>query len=55
MILHRLTRDALARRVREIRRELYGESGGPALAASLGLPAETWANYEGAARRSRPR
>jgi hypothetical protein len=34
-------------RVREVRRELYGESGGAALAAALGLPAQTWANYEG--------
>ena len=46
MILHGMTRERIARRVREIRRELYGESGGPALAASLGVPAETWADYE---------
>jgi hypothetical protein len=42
-----MTHVALARRVREIRQDLYGEAGGPALAGALGLPAETWANYEG--------
>jgi hypothetical protein len=36
----------LGRRVREVRRELYGESGGPALAEALGVPTATWANYE---------
>jgi hypothetical protein len=36
----------LGRRVGDVRRELYGDSGGPALAEALGLPAETWANYE---------
>jgi hypothetical protein len=38
---------ALSRRIREVRHELYGESGGPALAEDLGLPPETWANFEG--------
>ena len=37
---------ALAQRVREVRRELYGESGAPILAAALELPARTWLNYE---------
>ncbi len=36
----------LARRVREIRLELYGEHGGPLLATELGLPFRTWHNYE---------
>lgn len=38
--------DALARRVREVRVELYGEGGIEPLAASLGIPARTWQNYE---------
>jgi hypothetical protein len=37
---------ALATRLREVRRELYGESGGPEIAEALRLPARTWANYE---------
>jgi hypothetical protein len=36
----------LAGRVRQIRRDLYGESGGPVLAEALGVPARTWRNYE---------
>jgi hypothetical protein len=36
----------LAARVRQIRRERYGEAGAPALAEELGLPDETWRNYE---------
>src|SRR4051812_32841036 len=36
----------LARRVREVREQLYGADGAPALAADLGLPARTWSNYE---------
>ncbi len=36
----------LARRIREIRLELYGENGLPTLAQSLKVPAETWLNYE---------
>jgi hypothetical protein len=36
----------LAGRVREIRRELYSEGGGPMLAEALGVPARTWENYE---------
>ena len=36
----------LARRVREVREELYGRHGGPMLAAALELPYRTWHNYE---------
>ena len=36
----------LAGRVREIRRQLFGEHGGPLLAEALGLPDRTWRNYE---------
>ena len=36
----------LAERVGQIRRELYGESGAPMLAAELHLPTRTWLNYE---------
>jgi DNA-binding transcriptional regulator YiaG len=36
----------LARRFREIREELYGENGGPLLAAALGTPFRTVLNYE---------
>jgi hypothetical protein len=39
-------RSDLARRVGEIRRELYGAHGGPLLARALGLPHRTWHNYE---------
>jgi len=36
----------LARRIREIRRAMFGEHGGPALAEALGIPHRTWMNYE---------
>jgi hypothetical protein len=36
----------LGRRVGEIRRELFGEHGGPLLAEALHLPYRTWMNYE---------
>jgi hypothetical protein len=36
----------LARRLREIREEIFGEHGGPELARRLGLPARSWYNYE---------
>jgi hypothetical protein len=39
-------RVTLARRIREIRHDLYGENGLPVLAEALGLPARTWMNYE---------
>jgi hypothetical protein len=38
--------DALARRLREVRLQMYGEHGGPRLAEALELPARTWAHYE---------
>ena len=37
----------LARRVREIRQELYGDHGGPLLAKALQIPFRTWHHYEG--------
>jgi hypothetical protein len=37
---------SISRRLREIRRELFGERGGPELARRLNLPARTWYNYE---------
>lgn len=36
----------LSRRVREIRKEMYGEHGGPMLAEKLEIPFRTWLNYE---------
>jgi hypothetical protein len=39
-------RSELARRIREIREELYGLHGGPLLAQALDLPYRTWHNYE---------
>jgi hypothetical protein len=36
----------LARRVREVREELFGAGGVPLLAEALDLPARTWSNYE---------
>ena len=39
-------RNGLAGRVRQLRRELYGESGAALLASALGLPDRTWLNYE---------
>ena len=36
----------LAGRIREVRRELYGDSGESILADDLGLPSRTWRNYE---------
>ncbi|QEH34137.1 hypothetical protein OJF2_26720 [Aquisphaera giovannonii] len=36
----------LARRVREIREDLYGEHGGPLMAEALQIPFRTWLNYE---------
>jgi hypothetical protein len=40
------TSTLLARRVVEIRRDLFGDHGALALAERLGLPAGTWMNYE---------
>ena len=39
-------REALARRLREVRLAIYGEHGGPLLAEDLDVPARTWAHYE---------
>ena len=39
-------RTALASRVREIRRDLFGEHGGPLLAERVGVPFRTWVAYE---------
>ena len=36
----------LARRVRQIRLECFGPDGVPALAEALGIPEQTWVNYE---------
>lgn len=41
-----IERNGLARRLCQIRIDLYGEDGIPELAEALGLPARTWANYE---------
>jgi hypothetical protein len=40
------TKYALAARLASLRRELFGERGGPELARRLGLPIRTWYNYE---------
>ncbi len=42
----RMRQGVLARRVGEIRRELFGDCGGPLLADILRLPPRTWFNYE---------
>jgi hypothetical protein len=42
----RIVKASLSHRLREIRRELFGEHGRPELARRLGLPAKTWNNYE---------
>lgn len=39
-------KSALADRIRQVRRDLYGAYGGPVLAEALQLPFRTWANYE---------
>jgi hypothetical protein len=39
-------RASLARRVRELRIEKFGEQGEPLLAEALGLPVRTWEAYE---------
>src|SRR5262245_16548657 len=39
---------SLARRLRLVREELYGEDGVPRLVEALGIPAKTWENYEAA-------
>ena len=39
-------RRELGGRLRQVRLELYGEDGVPALARLLGVPDRTWSNYE---------
>jgi hypothetical protein len=39
----------LAARLREVRKELYGEHGGPMLAQELEIPYRSWAGYESGA------
>lgn len=39
-------RKEIASRIRELRIELYGEHGGPILAAQLDLPSRLWIQYE---------
>jgi predicted ester cyclase len=36
----------VSERLREVREELFGPTGGPELARRLGVPARTWSNYE---------
>ena len=36
----------VARRIREIREELYGANGGPLIAEALKIPFRTWLSYE---------
>ena len=36
----------IAARVRQIRQDLYGEDGLENLAGAMGVPAQTWRNYE---------
>jgi transcriptional regulator with XRE-family HTH domain len=43
---HATTTRGIAGRIREIRIERYGTRGEASLAAELGLPAQTWRNYE---------
>ena len=42
----RLKDKTLAARLRSVRSDLFGEFGGARLAESLGIPPETWENYE---------
>jgi len=43
---HRSNHVMLARRIREVREELYGTDGAWMLAEDLDLPTRTWMNYE---------
>ena len=38
--------EPLARRIGEIRRQMFGAHGAPLLAGALQLPTRTWLNYE---------
>ena len=44
--MRRLSTQDLALRVREIRVERFGELGELSLALTLGVPPQTWSNYE---------
>ena len=44
----RIDDSALARRLRLVREELYGDGGVPRLAEALGVPTKTWEHYEAA-------
>jgi hypothetical protein len=37
---------SLAERLREIRKDMYGDQGGQSLADALAIPLGTWLNYE---------
>jgi hypothetical protein len=39
-------KNLLARRLKEIRVEMFGERGGPEIARRLKIPGRTWYNYE---------
>jgi transcriptional regulator with XRE-family HTH domain len=39
-------RNGIAARVRQIRQDFYGEDGLEKLAGALGVPEQTWRNYE---------
>jgi hypothetical protein len=41
--------DVLGGRLRAVRRDLYGDHGGPLLAEALGIPVRTWVRYESGA------
>ena len=41
-----VVREEIARRLREIRKELFGDKGGPELARRLNLPVRTWYGCE---------
>jgi hypothetical protein len=44
--LENATHEDLAARLREIREDLYGEHGAQFLADDLGVPLQTWMNFE---------
>lgn len=46
MMTKTIGKAALADRLAEIRRDLYGDAGLKILAQTLGIPARTWQNYE---------
>jgi hypothetical protein len=42
-----LLKSELARRIRKVRHDRFGEHGGPLMADALRLPVRTWLSYEG--------